>query len=336
MSHALSGERLLALYREMLLVRRFEEQAGLMYQMKKFSGFCHLYIGQEAVGSGCLAALRDDDYVIGTYREHGQALARGMSARSVMAELYAKRTGCTGGIGGSMHLYDVERRFMGGWGIVGAHVPIAAGLAFACKYQKTDSVCMCFLGEGSIHQGAFHEAMNMAAMWQLPLVVIVENNLYAMGTPIERQTNVHDVHRKAEAYDVPNEACDGQDLRKVYDQTLRAVERARRGEGPTLIEMKTYRFRGHSMSDPAKYRSKEEVDKEMGRDPLHTARRWLVDEGTATDEELDALDREVKAEVKDAIQFAEESEPPPLEALYENVYVAPLESARSQQGGGRG
>jgi len=324
MSHPISGERLLELYRQMLLIRRFEEQAGLMYQMKKFSGFCHLYIGQEAVGVGCIAATEPNDYVIATYREHGQAIARGITPREVMAELFAKETGCTGGVGGSMHLYDVEKRFMGGWGIVGANVPMAAGMAFAAQYREEDDICLCFFGEGSIHQGAFHEAMNMAAMWSLPLVAIVENNLYAMGTPIERQTNVTDVHRKADAYDVPHDECDGQDLREVYDATHEAVERARAGDGPSLIEMKTYRFRGHSMSDPAKYRSKEEVDEEKKRDPLTLARDWLLDEETVTEEELESLDSEIKDEVKDAIEFAEQSDPPSVDNVESNVYVEPI------------
>ena len=220
-----------------------------------------------------------------------------------------------------MHLFNIEKNFFGGWGIVGAQIPVGAGLAFAQAYRNTDGVTLCYFGEGSIHQGAFHEAMNMAAMWKLPVIYICENNNWAMGTPIERQTNVHDVHRKANAYDVPNAKVDGQDLRAVYAATSEAVARARAGEGPTLLEMKTYRFRGHSMSDPATYRTREEVQEEMQRDPLIRVRQWLVEEGTTTEDALAELDKTIKATVKDSIDFASESPFPGNDAIFKNVLV---------------
>jgi pyruvate dehydrogenase E1 component alpha subunit len=320
-AHPLSGARLLTTYQQMLLMRRFEERTGMLYQMRKFSGFCHLYIGQEAVAAGVSACLRTSDYMISGYREHAQAIAKGVDGAAVMAELFGRETGCSGGKGGSMHIYDPACRFMGGWGIVGAQIANAVGFAFTAKYRGTDDVCVCFFGEGAIHQGAFHEAMNMAALWKLPVVYICENNYYAMGTPLHRQTNVTEVHIKARGYDTPSALVDGQDLRAVYDQTAIAVERARRGEGPTLLEMKTYRFRGHSMSDPANYRTREEVEEEKKRDPLLTVARWLVEEGVATDEQLTDLDEKVKAEVLEMVAFAEASEPPPVDSLWDNVVV---------------
>jgi pyruvate dehydrogenase E1 component alpha subunit len=317
--HLLSGERLLGLYREMLLMRRFEERTGMLYQMRKFGGFCHLYIGQEAVASGVNACLRKSDYMISGYREHAQAIAKGVSGAAVMAELFGRSTGCSGGKGGSMHLYDPTCGFMGGWGIVGAQIANATGLAFAAKYRGTDDVCVCFFGEGAIHQGAFHEAMNMAAMWKLPVVYVCENNFYAMGTPLHRQTNVAEVHTKARGYEVPSALVDGQDLRAVYDSAAEAVARARAGEGPTLLEMKTYRFRGHSMSDPANYRTREEVEEEKKRDPLLTVSRWLIEEGAATDTALAELDEAVKAEVVQMVQFAEDSPFPAVQTLWDHV-----------------
>ena len=321
MTHEINGERLLSLYRQMLLIRRFEERAGMMYQMRKFGGFCHLYIGEEAIAVGVMAALRESDSVVSAYRDHGHALARGVDGHAIMAELYGKATGCVGGMGGSMHLFDVEKGFMGGWGIVGGQIPIAAGLAFASKYKGLDDVCVCFFGEGAIHQGAFHETLNMAALWKLPVVYICENNGYAMGTPLERQTNVKEVHVKGAGYEIEHRSLNGQDLREVYDNVNAAVEHARAGNGPTLLEMHTYRYRGHSMSDPANYRTKEEVEREKKRDPIKLVRGWLIDEDVASVETLDALDKEIKDEVKAMTKSADEAPEPDLKEIWTHIYA---------------
>ncbi len=317
----LGEERVLQMYRDMLLIRRFEEQAGRQYQMGKIKGFCHLYIGQEAVAVGSLAAAREDDYVVAAYREHGHALARGMTPNEVMAELFGKATGVSGGKGGSMHLFDVERNFYGGWGIVGGHVPTAAGMAFASKYRGEDRVTLCYFGDGSVHQGVVHETMNMTALWDLPLVLIIENNHYAMGTALERASAVRDLSKKGEGFDIPGEQVDGQDVFAVYDAIQRATRRAREENRSTLLDIKTYRYRGHSMSDPAKYRTKEEVKENEEVGPLVRFHAWLLSEGLATDEELDAWDDEVKSTVKEAVKFADDSDFPDPSTLTDNVYV---------------
>jgi pyruvate dehydrogenase E1 component alpha subunit len=300
------------LLRQMLLVRRFEEKAAEAYALGKIGGFCHLYIGQEAVAVGSLAALREDDYAICSYREHGQALVRGIPPGAVMAELFGKATGCSKGKGGSMHLFDVERRFMGGHGIVGGHIPLAAGLAFGVKYRGGDQVCVCFFGEAAVNIGAFHETLNMASVWKLPVIFLCENNRYGMGTAFERVAAVTDVVEHACSYDMAAELVDGMNVLTVYEATRRAVERARKGGHPTLLEVRTYRFMGHSMSDPLHgvYRTKEEVEEQKKKDPITQLAEKLKDDGAIDQAALDALDAEIHAEVQGAVQFAEESPDP--------------------------
>ena len=307
--------------RQMLLVRRFEEKTAECYALGKIGGFCHLYIGQEAVGVGSLGALRDDDYVICSYREHGQALIRGIPPGAVMAELFGKATGCSGGKGGSMHLFDAGRHFMGGHGIVGGHIPLAAGLAFAAKYRGTDQVAICYFGEAAVNIGAFHEALNMASVWKLPVIFLCENNRYGMGTAFERVAAVTDVVEHACSYDMAAELVNGMDVLAVYDATRRAAERARKGGHPTLLEVRTYRFMGHSMSDPLHgvYRSKEEVEEQKKRDPITQLAQKLKEEGVLDQAAIDALDAEVHAEVEAAVKFADESADPAPEALTMHV-----------------
>ncbi|MGH2604333.1 MAG: pyruvate dehydrogenase (acetyl-transferring) E1 component subunit alpha [Dehalococcoidia bacterium] len=309
--------------REMLLVRRFEEKAAEAYALGKIGGFCHLYIGQEAVATGVSAALREDDYVICSYREHGQALVRGVSAKACMAELFGKATGCSRGKGGSMHLFDVERRFMGGHGIVGGHIPLAAGLGFAIKYRGGDAVSVCIFGEAAVNIGAFHEALNMASVWKLPVIFVCENNRYGMGTAFERVAAVTDVVEHACSYDLAAEAVNGMDVLEVHAAAERAVQRARQSGHPTLLEVRTYRFMGHSMSDPLHgvYRTKEEVEEHKSRDPITLLAERLKADGVVDQPALDALDAEVRAEVEDALRFAEESEDPAPAALYTDVLV---------------
>jgi pyruvate dehydrogenase E1 component alpha subunit len=307
--------------RQMLLVRRFEEKTAECYALGKIGGFCHLYIGQEAVGVGTLSALRDDDYVICSYREHGQALIRGIPPGAVMAELFGKATGCSGGKGGSMHLFDASRHFMGGHGIVGGHIPLAAGLAFAAKYKGTDQLCICYFGEAAVNIGAFHEAMNMASVWKLPVIFVCENNRYGMGTAFERVAAVTDVVEHACSYDMAAELVNGMDVLAVYDATRRAADRARKGGHPTLLEVRTYRFMGHSMSDPLHgvYRTKEEVEEQKKKDPITQLAHKLKDDGVLDQAAIDALDAEMRAEVDAAVKFADESPDPAPEALLQHV-----------------
>ncbi|MDX1959219.1 MAG: pyruvate dehydrogenase (acetyl-transferring) E1 component subunit alpha [Leptospiraceae bacterium] len=307
-------------YREMFLIRRFEEAAAKAYSSGKIGGFCHLYIGQEAVGVGSLAAIGKEDYVVSTYRDHGHAIARGLDPKSLMAELFGKATGCSKGNGGSMHFFSKEHNFMGGHGIVGGHISLAAGIAYGIKYRKEKGVCICFFGEGAANIGSFHEGLNLAAIWKLPLVLICENNHYAMGTPEYRALSVKDVSVRAYAYDIARDRIEGNEVREVRNHVSVAVERARRGEGPTLLEISTYRFRGHSMSDPAKYRTKEEVDTYKKRDPLLRARHDLTDNGISEDE-LAELETKVEALVEESVLFAETSPEPPLAQLWQNVLV---------------
>ncbi len=307
--------------RQMLLIRRFEEKAAEAYALGKIGGFCHLYIGQEAVAVGSLAALRDDDYVISSYREHGQALARGVPATAVMAELYGKATGCSKGKGGSMHLFDAGRRFLGGHGIVGGHIPLAAGIGFAIRYKDGDQVCICYFGEAAVNIGAFHEALNMASVYKLPVIFCCENNRYGMGTAFERVAAVTDVVEHACSYDMAAEVVDGMDALAVYAATERAAERARQGGHPTLLEVRTYRFMGHSMSDPLHgvYRTKEEVEEQRKRDPIAQLAHKLKDEGALDDAALDALDAEARAQTDEAARFAEQSPDPDPAELFKHV-----------------
>src|SRR6266705_2159016 len=302
--------------RQMLLVRRFEEKAAEAYALGKIGGFCHLYIGQEAVAAGSLAALRLDDYVISSYREHGQALVRGVSAKAAMAELYGKATGCSKGKGGSMHLFDAEKRFMGGHGIVGGHIPLGAGIGFAIKYKGGNQVCICYFGEAAVNIGAFHETLNMASVYHLPVIFCCENNRYGMGTAFERVAAVTDVAEHACSYDMAAEFVNGMDALAVYAATQRAVERARKGGHPTLLEVRTYRFMGHSMSDPLHgvYRTKDEVEEQKQRDPISQLAHRLMGDGGLDQAGIDALDAEVRAEVEAAVQFADQSpDPDPAE-----------------------
>jgi len=307
--------------RQMLLIRRFEEKAAEAYALGKIGGFCHLYIGQEAVAAGSLAALRLDDYVISSYREHGQALVRGVPAKAAMAELYGKATGCSKGKGGSMHLFDAAKRFMGGHGIVGGHVPLATGIGFAIKYQGGDQVCLCYFGEAAVNIGAFHEALNMASVYHLPVIFCCENNRYGMGTAFERVAAVTDVVEHACSYDMAAELVNGMDALAVYAATQRAVERARQGGHPTLLEVRTYRFMGHSMSDPLHgvYRTKDEVEEQKKRDPITQLVAKLKDDAALDQAGLDALDAEVRAEVEDAVKFADESPDPEPAELFTHV-----------------
>jgi len=317
------AELQLRMLRQMLLVRRFEEKAAEAYALGKIGGFCHLYIGQEAVAVGSLAALRDDDYVICSYREHGQALVRGIPPRAVMAELFGKATGCSKGKGGSMHLFDASRHFMGGHGIVGGHIPLGAGLAFASKYKGGDQVCLCFFGEAAVNIGAFHETLNMASVWKLPVIFLCENNRYGMGTAFERVAAVTDVVEHACSYDMAAELVDGMNAMTVYDATKRAVERARKHGHPTLLEVRTYRFMGHSMSDPLHgvYRSKDEVEEQRSRDPITQLAGRLKEEAAIDQAALDAMDAEIQTEVEEAVKFADESPDPDPDELYTDVLV---------------
>ncbi|WP_039948045.1 pyruvate dehydrogenase (acetyl-transferring) E1 component subunit alpha [Leptospira fainei] len=308
------------LYHQMLLIRRFEEAAAKAYSMGKIGGFCHLYIGQEAVGVGAIAALEQKDYIVSTYRDHGHALSRGLDPKLLMAELFGKRTGISKGNGGSMHFFDKSKNFMGGHGIVGGHISLAAGIAYASKYRQDGAVTICFFGEGAANIGSFHEGMNLAAIWKLPLVMICENNHYAMGTPEYRALSVKDVSVRAAAYDIARDHIEGDEVRKVRDHVRVAIDRARRGEGPTLMEISTYRFRGHSMSDPAKYRTKEELEKYKQGDPLIKAEKELLQCGWSQ-EELDKLSESINQTVEEAVLFGEKSEEPPLGWLYKHVYA---------------
>ncbi|MBI2461959.1 MAG: pyruvate dehydrogenase (acetyl-transferring) E1 component subunit alpha [Candidatus Rokubacteria bacterium] len=306
----------------MLLIRRFEEKAAEMYALGKIGGFLHLYIGQEAVAVGAISTLRDDDYVIAGYREHGHALAKGVEPRRVMAELFGRRDGVSKGKGGSMHLFDKAHRFLGGHAIVGGYPPIAAGVGFAIKYREEDRVILCFFGDGSVPQGEFHEALNLSALWKLPVVWICENNRYAMGTAVERALAQTEIARHAESYRIPGEACDGMDVLAVREAVARAVERARCEKTPTLLEARTYRFRGHSMRDPsaAIYRTKAEVEEEKKRDPIAVFRERLLREEVLDEAEWKLLAEEVEQTVAEAVEFAEASPEPPAEWLLQNVY----------------
>jgi pyruvate dehydrogenase E1 component alpha subunit len=307
----------------MLLQRRFEERTAEMYAIGRIGGFCHLYIGQEAVSTGIIGQLRPDDYIITTYRDHGQALARGMTPRAVMAELFGRVDGCVGGKGGSMHLFDKSLGFLGGHGIVGGHIPIAAGVGFAIKYRGGDQVIVCFMGEAAVNNGAFHEALNMAGLWKLPCLFVIENNRYGMGTAVERASAIHDIYHRGASYDMPREMVDGQDVFAVREAAARAIARARRESMPTLLEIRTYRFMGHSMSDAVSgtYRTKEELESYLKRDPIALLRHRMEEDGDLTEADWTVMDEAIKALVQDAIDFAEQSPEPPLEALHADVLV---------------
>jgi len=305
----------------MLLLRRFEERASQQYQSQKIGGFCHLYIGQEAVVVGALAATRQDDYFITAYRDHAHALVKGTSANACMAELFGKETGCSRGLGGSMHFFDKKNHMYGGHAIVGAHVPLAVGMAFATKYRNEDRVTLCFFGDGAINQGAFHEALNLAALYKLPVLFICENNLFAMGTSVERSTSLKQIVDRAEGYDIPAEIVDGMNFREVRDKLAEIVGSIRKEPHPAFVETRTYRYRGHSMSDPASYRTKEELEKYRLDDPIIRLRAQLTREGKLTNERFDEIDRTAKDAALASVKFAEESPEPPLEKLYDYTFV---------------
>jgi pyruvate dehydrogenase E1 component alpha subunit len=317
----MNREEALSLYRSMLLIRRFEERCAQLYVEGKIGGFLHLYIGQEAVGVGAMSLLRPDDYFITSYRDHGYALARGTDPRPLLAELCGKATGISRGKGGSMHFYDVPRGNFGGDGIVGGHIPVAAGMGYGIRLRGTDQVVLCFFGDGAVNEGAFHEALNVSALWDLPVVFIIENNRYGMGTPLDRASSVKDLYQRGSAYGITRRDVNGMDLLAVRNTLAEAIERARKEKRPTLLEMETYRYRGHSMSDPGKYRTKEEVEQMMQYDPIYLFGKRLLEQERFPQAELDALDQDVLAQIEEAAKFAEESPFPPAESLYEDVYV---------------
>lgn len=309
------------LYRQMVLIRRFEERCAQLYVEGKIGGFLHLYIGQEAVAVGAMSLLRPDDYFITSYRDHGYALARGTDPRPLMAELCGRSTGISRGKGGSMHFYDVPRGNFGGDGIVGGHLPVAAGIGYGIRLRGTEQVVLCFFGDGAVNEGAFHEALNVSSLWDLPVVYIIENNRYGMGTPLDRASSVKDLYQRASAYGMPRRDVNGMELLAVREAIGEAIDRARTEKRPALLEMETYRYRGHSMSDPGKYRTKEEVEEMMRFDPLYQFGRRLIEQERFTQPELDAVDEEILAQVEESVRFAEKSPWPDEEQLYEDVYV---------------
>ena len=316
-----SKEELLDYYREMLLIRRFEEKAGQLYGMGAIGGFCHLYIGQEAVVVGIEACAKEGDQRVTSYRDHGHMLACGMDPKGVMAELTGREGGYSGGKGGSMHMFSKEKNFYGGHGIVGAQVPIGAGLAFANWYRGNDNVSFAYFGDGAANQGQIYEAMNMASLWKLPCIFVIENNQYAMGTSLKRASSTPALYTRGEAFGIPGEAVDGMDVLAVKAATAKA-EHCRSGKGPYILEMNTYRYRGHSMSDPAKYRTREEVQKMRDeRDPIDHVRHLLVEAGDASEDDLKAIDKEIKAIVNEAAKFAQESPEPDESELWTDIYA---------------
>jgi pyruvate dehydrogenase E1 component alpha subunit len=316
-------EQYLKWYESMLLMRKFEEKTGQLYVQQKIKGFCHLYIGQEAIVAGTVSATRKEDKHITAYRDHAHPIGLGLHPKFVMAEMYARITGCSKGKGGSMHIFSKEHNFIGGHGIVGGQIPLGAGIAFAEKYMGTENVCICSMGDGAVRQGALHEAFNMAMLWKLPVVFIVENNRYAMGTSVERTSNVHDLWKLGLAYDMPSKPVDGLSVEAVHEAIEEAVARARRGDGPTFLEMKTYRYKGHSMSDAQTYRTKEEVKGYQEQDPITKVLDLLVSNKWIDDAGIEAIENNVKAIVDESVQFAEESPYPTPDELYKDVYAEP-------------
>ena len=328
----MNKEELIALYRQMLLIRIFEDKSAEMYAKAKIGGFLHLYNGQEAIAVGALSALRPDDDLVTHYRDHGYALARGVNANAVMAELFGREGGTTGGRGGSMHLADVDKHFWGGYAIVGGHLPLAVGLAYANVHHKTDRIVMCVMGDGSTNIGTFHAALNWAQLWKLPVIFLVENNMYAMGTAINVHSAVTEIYKKASAHEMYAERVDGKDVLAVHEVVCRLAERARGGEGPALLEAVTYRYRGHSMADSDVQRSKSEIAEQKTRDPIPMfAEDVLLKRNLVTQADLDRIQQEIEAEVEAAVQFADASPEPALDTLYENIYAHPV--ANMQSGG---
>lgn len=302
-------------------MRKFEEKTGQLYGQQKIRGFCHLNIGQEAVVAGTMSVIKAEDSMITAYRDHAHAIAKGMSPNEAMAEMYGKVTGCSKGKGGSMHFFSKEHKFMGGHGIVGGQIPLGAGLAFAEKFNGTDNVCVCYMGDGAVRQGAFNEALNMAMLWKLPVIFVCENNGYAMGTSLKRTTNQADIYKMGFAFDMPSAPVDGMDVVAVHNAMDEAVARARKGDGPTFLEIRTYRYKGHSMSDPAKYRTKEELESYKGRDPIISVKNTITKKKYADEKWFEEVDAEVKQIVADAVKFAEDSPYPEVDELYKDVYA---------------
>ena len=312
----------------MLLVRRFEEKAGQMYGLKKIGGFCHLYNGQEAVASGSMRALDlSRDYVLTSYRDHAHAIVSGIEPKLIMAELYGKITGVSRGKGGSMHMFDLEKHMLGGNGIVGGQIPVATGVAFAQAYWyklgkvKDMGVTLCYFGDGAIHQGAFHESLNLAKVWQLPVLFLVENNRYGMGTAVERVSGVEDFNVKASGYDIEGKILNGMDFLDMYEGIKKLVAESRKSGKAFLVDVKTYRYRGHSMSDPAKYRTKEELESFKNQDPIYTLKSEMVEAELLSEDDFKTMDKELKAECEEAVEFAEKSPEPPLQSMYEDIYA---------------
>ncbi len=320
---AYSKEMYLSWYELMLRIRRFEERALMMYGQQKIRGFCHVYIGQEAVAAGIESAIRREDAIVTAYRQHGTALGRGCSSRECMAELFGKATGIVKGKGGSMHFFSAEHRYFGGNGIVGAQIPIGTGIAFAEKYKGTDNLCVTMFGDGAARQGSLHESFNMAMNWKLPVLYIVENNGYAMGTSVKRTSNVVELYKLGASYDIPSEAVDGMNPEAVHEAVSRAAEFIRAGKGPYFLEIRTYRYKGHSVSDPAKYRTKEEVQEYQERDPVKMTERKILDNNIATEQEIRAIQEKIKEEILDAVNFAEESPYPDPAELWNDNYLQP-------------
>lgn len=315
-----SREQYMSWFESMMLMRRFEERCGQLYGQQKIKGFCHLYIGQEACAAGAISALTPNDKWLTSYRDHGHPLGLGTEPRAVMAELYGKETGTTKGKGGSMHIFDKSKNFIGGHGIVGAQIPLGAGIAFAEKFNGTDNVCMCYMGDGAIRQGAFHETLNLAMLWKIPVIFVIENNGYAMGTSVTRTSNVTDLYTLGESYDMPSESVDAMRVEDVHQAVSRAAARARAGEGPTLLEFRTYRYKGHSMSDPAKYRSKEEVEEYKQRDPVEVVRKTILDNQFASEDDLNAIEAKIMDVVEDSVRFAESSPYPDASEAMKDIY----------------
>ena len=315
-----SKETYIKWYTDMLLIRKFEEKAGQLYIQQKFGGFCHLYIGQEAIAAGTASACEKGDKHMTAYRDHGHPIALGTDPRVLMAELYGRSTGCSKGKGGSMHFFDKDVNFMGGHGIVGAQIPMGAGVAFAEKYNNTGNVCFVSMGDGAVRQGALHETFNMAMNWKLPVIFIIENNNYAMGTSVERTTNVTDLSKIGLSYEMPSMIVNGMSPESVHEAIEEAGNRARKGDGPTLLDIRTYRYKGHSMSDPQKYRTKQEVSEWMDKDPIEHCETVILENKWLTEKKIQEIQDWVKNEVKESVEFAENSPYPEPKELYEDVY----------------
>ncbi len=316
-----SKETYLQWYEIMLRVRRFEERALMAYSKQLIRGFCHVYIGQEAITAGLTSAIRPDDKIVTAYRQHGIALSRGLTSKECMAELYGKADGCVGGKGGSMHFFSKEKNYFGGNGIVGAQIPIGTGIGFAEKYKGTDNISVTMFGDGAARQGALYESFNMAMTWKLPVLYICENNHYAMGTSVKRTSNVKDIHTIGDAFDMPNASCDGMNPESVHEALLAAAKSIRSGKGPYFLEIKTYRYRGHSVSDPAKYRTKEELESYKAQDPLTITEHNILSNGIATKAEIKEIQEQIKLEIDEATEFAANSPLPDASALYEDNYT---------------